>query len=195
MRIYFTFGTFRCGRLACLWFSSMSSSDAELWFAPCSSFLTSSVVDLQHFSILKRIFGTTSESFIRSLLNRKLNQKMKKWKNLLLTVRAHYRINFNMMNSDPMDDALSEFLKRPATERACERFFSFMGFLMLRQFFCCVEDLAAENTFEIVHRNHFLRINFFHLFSGAHQRYNILQVCIKNVFAGYLPFHELRSRD
>lgn len=49
---------------------------------------------------------------------------------------------------------------------------------MLRQLFCRLKDLAAENTFEIVHWNHFLRIDFFHLFSGAHQRYNILQILI-----------------
>lgn len=45
---------------------------------------------------------------------------------LLLTVRAHYRIYFNMMNSDAVDDALSEFLKRSAAERTSERFFAFM---------------------------------------------------------------------
>lgn len=67
LRMILTCGAFLCGRFACFVFSSMSSSEAELWFASFSSFLTSSVLDLQHFSILKRIFGTTSESLIRSL--------------------------------------------------------------------------------------------------------------------------------
>ena len=93
-----------------------------------------------------------------------------------MTIRAHYRINFNMMNSDAVDNALSEFLKSAAAKRTRKRFFAFMGVLMLCKLLCCLKDLAAENTLEIVHWNHFLRIHFFHLFSGTHERHYILQI-------------------
>ena len=93
---------------------------------------------------------------------------------VLLTIRTHDRINFDVMNSDSMNDALPKLLKSAAAKWASKRLLSFVSVLVFGELFGCLENLAAEDALEVVHWNHFLRIDFFHLLSGAHQGRDVL---------------------